>query len=93
MPKTKQNPGILFFISQKCRGVISANLFLNLILSTINHKFIKRVFQVKLIHPCCWVHIILIRHYLPVQTITAFRNFFDEDKEIESKLHSIVLLA
>ena len=31
--KTKQNPGVLLFISQKIRTAISANLFLNSILS------------------------------------------------------------
>ena len=32
--KTKQNPGVLSFISQKIRTAISANLFLNSILSS-----------------------------------------------------------
>ena len=32
-------------------------------------------------------------HYLPVQTITTFSNYFGEGKEIKSKLHSIVLLT
>ena len=34
--RTKQNPGILSFISQKISTAISANLFLNLILSSYN---------------------------------------------------------
>ena len=33
IPKTKQKPGVLSFISQKNRIAISANLFLNSILS------------------------------------------------------------
>ena len=32
--KTQQNPGVLSFISQKIRTAISANFFLNLILSS-----------------------------------------------------------
>ena len=34
MLKTKQNLGVLLFISQKIRAAISANLFLNSILSS-----------------------------------------------------------
>ena len=71
----------------------------------VNHKFNTRVFDFKLIHPCSWIHMILISHYLPVQTHhnnyrSNFSNFFGESmklyfhgesKEIQSKLHSIVL--
>ena len=32
--KTKQNPGVLSFISQKIRTAVSANIFLNSILSS-----------------------------------------------------------
>ena len=34
MPKAKQNPGMFSFISQKIRTPVSANLFLNSILSS-----------------------------------------------------------
>ena len=34
LDKTKQNPGVLSFISQKIRTAISANLFSNSILSS-----------------------------------------------------------
>ena len=47
-------------------------------------------------HPCSWVHIILISHYLPVQTrqkncTPILNNVFRNNKEIQSELHSIVL--
>ena len=45
-----------------------------------------RVFHFKLIHPFSWIHVIFVSHYLPVQT-------HHNRKEIESKLHSIVLLT
>ena len=57
--KTKQNPGVLSFISQKITTEISANLFLNLILPSNYylavrnyHKFTTRVFHFRLIYPC-----------------------------------------
>ena len=37
MPKTKENLGVLSFISQKNRTAISVNLFLNSILSLQNY--------------------------------------------------------
>ena len=67
--------GVLWFVSQKMRITISANLFLIAILLhiialpwDIDHKLKTRVFHFKLIHPCSWIHIILASHYLPVQT-------------------------
>ena len=52
----------------------------------INHKLKTRVFHFKLIHPFSWIQAILFSPYLPVQ---AHHN----GKEIERKLHSIVLLT
>ena len=47
-------------------------------------------FNFKLIHPCIWIHMILISHYLHFQTHhnnyrQTFRNFFSESEEIQSK--------
>ena len=55
------------------------------------------VFDFKLIHPRSCILIILISHYLPVQTHPnnygpTFSNFFGESKEIQSKLHCIILI-
>ena len=69
--KTKQNPIVLSFISQKIRTAISAKLFLKIqfylhiitLLWDINHRFKTRVFHLKLINPCSWIHIILVTHY------------------------------
>ena len=45
------------------------------------------IFHFKLIHSCSWIHIILVSHYLPVQT-------HHNGKEIENELlRSIVLLT
>ena len=67
---------------------ISANLFSNHITSPwdINHKMRTRVFHFKLTHPFSWIHTILVSHYLLVET-------HHNGKEMERKLHSIVLLT
>ena len=52
----------------------------------INHKLKICVLHFKLIHPCSWIQIILVSHYLPVQT-------HHNGKEIERKLSSIVPLT
>ena len=49
-------------------------------------------FDFKLSHQCIWIHMILISHYLPVQThhndnTPTLSNFFGESKEIQSKLN------
>ena len=63
------------------------------VLTGLKHSFKRQlpkvfnIFHFKLIHPCSWIHIILVSHYLPVQT-------HNNGKEIEKKLlHSIVLLT
>ena len=78
---------------------ISANLFLNSILSShyylavdINLKFKTHVFHFKLVLSSSWIHIALMSHYV-FRLITTFSNLFGKGKEIESKLHSIVLLT
>ena len=54
----------------KNRTAISTNLFLFILIITlqwdINHKFKTRVCRFKLIHPCRWIHLILVSHFLPV---------------------------
>ena len=104
--KTKQNFGALLFISQNFRTTISANSFhfliqfyLHIIIlrwDIINHTFSTYVFHFKLIHQSSWIHTILIRLCLPVQTHPnnyrpTFSNSLNESKEIQSKLRSIVL--
>ena len=104
--KTKQNFGALLFISQNFRTTISANSFhfliqfyLHIIIlrwDIINHIFNTYVFHFKLIHQSSWIHTILIRLYLPVQTHPknyrpTFSNSLNESKGIQSKLRSIVL--
>ena len=53
-------------------------------------KHLPKVFNIsyfKLIHPCSWIHVILVSHDLPVQTLNS-------GKKIEKKLlRSIVLLT
>ena len=92
--KAKQNPSASSLTSQKRRTAITANFFhfqvqyylhITLWWDIINHKFNTRVFDFKLIHPCSWIHMILISHYLPVQTHRnnyrpTFSNFFGEKK-------------
>ena len=81
LDKTRQSCNLLKFIFEL--------FFLHIITLPwgINHKLITRVFHFKLIHPCSWIHLILVSHYLPVQT-------HHNGKEIEKKLlHSIVLLT
>ena len=67
---------------------------------TVRHYYSQikytSVSDFKLTHLCIWIHIIIISHYLPVQTHhnnhkQSFSNFFGESKEIQNKLHSIVL--
>ena len=62
------------------------------VLTGFKHSFKKQlpkvfnIFHFKLIYPSTWIHIILVNHYLPVQT-------HNNGKEIEKKLlHSIALL-
>ena len=90
--KTKQNHDALSFILQKSRTAISANLFLNSILSlfyqlAVRHyqEFNTRVLHFKLIHLYNWIHMILNSQYLPVQTHhhnygLTFSSFFGESK-------------
>ena len=102
--KAKQNPGVLSIIPQKIRTAISANFFhfqiqfyfhITLQWDIINNKFNTRVFDFNLIQPCSWIHMILISHYLPVQSQRNYRptfsKFFGESKITQNKLHSIVL--
>ena len=63
------------------------------VLTGFKHSFKKQlpkvfnIFHFKLIHPCSWIYIILVSHYLPVQT-------HHNSKEIEKKLlHRTVLLT
>ena len=82
LDKTKQNSGLLSFISLKIRTAISVNLLLNIFYLhiitlppwDINHKFKIGVFHFQLIHPSRWIHVILVSHYLPVQTITTVKK-------------------
>ena len=100
--KTKQNPGTLSQeIRKNLRKFFHFYIPLYLYIITfrcdlINHKFNTRVFNLKLIHPCNWILMILISHYLPVQTHRnnyrpTFSNFFAKSKKIQGKLHIIVL--
>ena len=81
-------------------NAVSANLFLNLILSSPYYLAVTHKSQIQ--HTCLSFkidsllqlkHITLASHYLAVKLITAFSSFFGEGKEIEWKLHSIVVLT
>ena len=70
-----------------CKLISKFNLSSHYYLVVRNcHKFITRVFYFKLVNPCSWINMILITHYLPVQTHhnnyrLSFSNFFGESKE------------
>ena len=81
LDKTKQDCNLCKFTFKLCS--IYQFIFT---LPWDNHKLKTRAFHFKLIYPFSRIHVILVSHYLPVQT---HRN----GKEIERKLHSIVLLA
>ena len=102
MPKTKQNLGVLSFISQKIRTAIS-NLFLNSILSLHYYVAVRYQSQIQYTYVLFQIDSSfqfntyninqpLFTIYL-FNFVTTFSNFFDAGKEIESKLHSILLLT
>ena len=75
--KTKQNPGLLSFISQKIRTAVSANVCLNSILSS---QYYIAVRKSQIPYMCLSFQIdsplqlnTLISHYLPVQTRHNFK--------------------
>ena len=91
--KVNQNPGTFSVTLQKIKTAISnffhfqIQFYLHITLrwDVINHKFNTRVFDFELIHPCSWTHMILISHYLPVQSHhknyrPTFINFFCKSK-------------
>ena len=96
--KTQQNPGVLSFISQKIRTAISANFFLNLILSSHYYLAVRHQSQSQ----CTCLS---FQNDSPFQMntyninqplfklIASFSNFFGESREIQSKLQNIVLLT
>ena len=77
--KTKQDYNL-------CKFILKLYFIFTLLLCCeTNHKLKTRVFHFKLVHPSSWIHVVIISHYLPVQT--------HHSKEIERKLDSIGLLT
>ena len=87
---TKRNLCELLFIWQKIRTVISASFFHFKIQFHLQIIILRWDINFKLIHPCSWMHKIIISNYLPVQTHhnsyePRFSNFFSESNGIQSK--------
>ena len=89
--KTQQNPGVLSFIWQKIRIAISANLFLNSILSSHYYLAVTDYSQSQCtclsfqIDSPFHMNTYKINQWL-FKLIASFSNFFGESKEIQSKL-------